>query len=164
VSTSGSPHPAPLTGGDGLFNPSVSPSGHEIAAVRGTTEHGSSLVIFQPASGTVTSTLIHTPRFFGEPAWSPDGKRIAVEKQSSEVSAILVVPAKGGTAVTATHGENPVWEAPRTIWFAKPSPSGAGDLRSTTLAKASKQWRKPVNRTRTAHRSEADPSFGPLAS
>jgi hypothetical protein len=163
VSTSGTPHPAPLTGGSGLFNPSMSPSGHELAAVKGTTEHGSSLVVFQPSSGAVTSTLAHTRVFFGSPAWSPDGKRIAVEKESSEVSAIRVVPAKGGPAVTAAHGENPVWRTPRMIWFDSSSPAGPGDLKSTALSKASKKWHKPVNRTRTPHLDEADPSFGPIA-
>jgi len=142
-------HPTPrrVPGGSGLINPSVSPSGKKLVAVRPNFDSDgfssmSSVVKLSLATGTVSHPILHSALGPGErvvafqdPRWSPNGKKIVVVladpqdgPQDNERSVIDVVAADGsdhGIAHEVASGgqvyylRDPFWRSNHEIWCAR---------------------------------------------
>ena len=133
-----------------FIDPAWAPGGHEVGATR----PGFGLYRIGVRSG-ITHRLTHG-RTDGRPTWSPDGKRVAFERQVSPTNwDIYVTSAAGGKAVplmrTPAQETSAAWSPDgRRIAFARQGkngnwtihvvrPDGGGDHRLTAIERSSQQ-------------------------
>lgn len=99
-----------LSGKGDLLSPSISPDGAMLAYVK--TAGGSHAIQVRRITGGQPVTLFHDPAREAEPAFSPDGERIAFTRYlaPSGQPQICVGPALGGEFFTVAEGaRNPAW-------------------------------------------------------
>lgn len=104
-----------------LNTPALAPDLKRFAVTTDAVAGASDLEIFDVATGK-RATLLSEGSFLADPAWSPDGKTIAVTSYTLGEPRILLVPATGGVAVPlaikGTTGESyrPSW-SPDGAWI-----------------------------------------------
>jgi acyl dehydratase len=115
--------------GDGMY-PAWSPGGPEIAFFA--REPKPALKVISPETGD-TRVLASDIEFFGETAWSPDGKRVAFKasRVGSADGNLWVVPAAGGPvkplrSYGVAHGYLDWSRSPATVVAAAPAPRPVG--------------------------------------
>jgi WD40 repeat protein len=82
-------------------NPAVSPDGKLIAAVADDGRGFSDLGLYDAVTGKQTAPLSQGSNF-ADPAWSPDGKTVAVTSYTLGTPRLLLVPVDGKTAIPVT--------------------------------------------------------------
>ena len=87
-------------------SPTVSPDGKRVAVVADDGQGYSDLVVFDAQTGKQVAALSQGSNL-ADPAWSPDGKTVAVTSYTLGNPRLLLVPADGraSTPVTTTDGE-----------------------------------------------------------
>ena len=87
-------------------SPTVSPDGKRVAVVADDGNGYSNLVLYDAFTGKVSATLSDGSNL-ADPAWSPDGKTVAVTSYTLGSPRLLLVPADGraSTPVTTADGE-----------------------------------------------------------
>lgn len=192
----GESHAVP--GAVGIQEPAVSPDGKKIAGVAVTRNrqgdpNSESLVVFDISTGAISPPLVTDVKRartdhpeLSTPAWSPDGKWLAVvdhtaaktylrkDNRSSKIFVVRADRPRGGGPIVAASGHRefflsgPAWRTRRELWFARnfssfgssdlDPPSRPADLYSVRLHGG--RFTKPVNETATPRRDEQYPSFG----
>lgn len=99
-----------LSGKGDLLDPSISPDGAMLAYVK--TTRASRAIQVRRITGGQPITLFHDPAREAEPAFSPDGERIAFTRYLAPTGQpqICIGPALGGEFFTVAEGaRNPAW-------------------------------------------------------
>jgi hypothetical protein len=143
------------------FNPSWAPSGSTIAVdVRRSSETDASLNVFQIPSSGATPLGIVGPTSQSQPAWSPDGRRIAFSCRYATSADICIVNADG-TGLTRINDDleldlHPAWSPDgRKLVFAR-YPVGRSDDASADVVVLD-----VATRQRTTLGKGADPAWSP---
>ncbi|HUB83446.1 MAG TPA: protein kinase [Bryobacteraceae bacterium] len=100
------------TDGGGQFDFSMAPSGHGTLVYSAGKQTGQTWPVVWLDSSGKTSPLIATPGLYGEPRFSPDGRRLAVSMSTSSGTNIFSYDLQRETMTQLTfggHADVPVW-------------------------------------------------------
>ena len=86
-----------------VFNAAFSPDGTRVAVVRSQDVDAGEIVLYDTATAAPVRVLVGGPA--KQPSWSPDGKRIAFEKDGD----VYVARTSGAARRILRGGEQPVW-------------------------------------------------------
>jgi len=100
-------------------SPSISPDGKRVAVVADAGHGYSDLVLYDALTGKVSATLSERANL-ADPAWSPDGKMVAVTSYTLGNPRLLLVPADGRASIPLTTADGEPYRAsysPDGVWL-----------------------------------------------
>ena len=100
-------------------SPSISPDGKRVAVVADAGQGYSDLVLYDALTGKVSATLSERANL-ADPAWSPDGKMVAVTSYTLGNPRLLLVPADGRASIPLTTADGEPYRAsysPDGVWL-----------------------------------------------
>ena len=100
-------------------SPSISPDGKRVAVVADAGHGYSDLVLYDALTGKVSATLSERSNL-ADPAWSPDGKMVAVTSYTLGNPRLLLVPADGRASIPLTTADGEPYRAsysPDGVWL-----------------------------------------------